>query len=73
MSHSARVHISSMTCAAWLTMNTVPAARRSSVILISLRSLNAASPVDRASSMRRMSGFAAAAIANRRREAIPEE
>ena len=73
MSHSARVHISSMTWAAWLTMKTVPAFCRSCVILFSLRSLKAASPVDRASSMRRMSGFDAAAIAKRRREAMPEE
>ena len=54
-------------------MNTVPAFARSSAIRLSLRSLKAASPVDRASSMSRMSGLADTAIAKRSREAIPEE
>jgi len=56
-----------------LARKTVRAFCGSCVILFSLRSLKAASPVDRASSMRRMSGFDAAAIAKRRREAMPEE
>ena len=68
-----RVHISSTTCAAWLTMNTVPASRRSCVILFLLRSLNEVSPVESASSMRRMFGFAAATITKRRCDDILDE
>jgi len=48
-------------------------APRMCVLLSALVPGAGGSPVDRASSMRRMSGFAAAAIANRRREDIPEE
>ena len=47
--------------------------RRSCVILFSLRSSNAASPVESASSMRRMFGFAAATITKRRCDDILDE
>src|SRR5699024_1185352 len=57
----------------WLTRNTQPAWSRSSSIRAPVRSRNWASPVLSASSMMRISGSMLVAIANCKRDAIPDE
>ena len=73
LSQMVRVQLSRMMPSPWLTRNTVPACSRSSRMRFSLRRRNWASPVARASSISRMLGARAAAMANRSRTPMPEE